>query len=78
VAWSLLGSLVAALEEEESRGSELPLHHLAVALDELARFVDDDSLSGWNDQASRTQAEVVTALDAAATAALRRVDGSRN
>src|SRR5437868_3222280 len=69
VAWSLLGSLVAALEDATDRGPDLPLEQLAAALHELANFVDDDSLAGWNDDEWRTQAEVAAALDAAATAA---------
>lgn len=69
VAWSLLGSLVAALEEEADRGRDLPLEDLAAALNELANFVDDDSLAGWNDDDARTQRDVAAALDSAATAA---------
>ena len=68
VAWSLLGSLVAALEERADQGRDLPLEHLAAAMHELANFIDDDSLAGWNDRKSRTQGEVARALDAAATA----------
>jgi hypothetical protein len=71
VAWSLLGSLVAALEEAADHGRELPLGYLAAALRELANFVDDDSLAGWNDDDDRTQADVAATLDAAASAARR-------
>jgi hypothetical protein len=65
-AWSLLGALVAALEEQQQPGSELPLEDLAVALHALAGFVDDDSLSAWNDTPRRTRAEVEAVLAAAA------------
>jgi hypothetical protein len=72
VAWSLLGAVVAALEEQQERaGGELPLGELAVGLHALAGFVDDDSLSGWNDAPGRTCAEVEAALAAAAEEAAR-------
>ncbi len=67
VAWSLLGAVVAALEEQQAdAGGELPLGELAVALHALAGFVDDDSLTGWNDAPRRAQGEVEAALTAAA------------
>jgi hypothetical protein len=68
-AWSLLGALVAALEEGEIHEQPLPLTELAVALAALAEFVDDDSLVRWNDAPERTAAQVEAALAAAATAA---------
>jgi hypothetical protein len=74
VAWSLVGALVAALEERSDRGRELPLDHLAAALNELADFVDDDSLTNWNDEASRTQHEVAGALEAAASSAASKLN----
>ena len=69
VAWSLLGALVAALEEQADHGRELPLEHLAAALNELADRIDDDSLANWNDEPTRTRDDVIDALDAAATSA---------
>ena len=67
VAWSLLGAIVAALEDQQARaGGQLPLPELALALDALADFLDDDSLSAWNDRPGRTPADVQTALDHAA------------
>lgn len=78
-AWSLLGALVAALEYESDHGRELPLEELAAALDELADFIDEDSLTGWNDRPWRTQEEVAAALGAAATAADEKVgNGNRS
>lgn len=72
VAWSLLGAIVAALEEQERQaGDELQLGELAGALHALAGFVDDDSLSRWNDMSWRTAAEVEAALAAAAAEAAR-------
>jgi hypothetical protein len=73
-AWSLLGSLVAALEERSDGGRELPLDHLAAALNELAKFVDDDSLANWNDEPSRTRDEVAGALEAAANSAASKLN----
>jgi hypothetical protein len=79
VAWSLLGALVAALEEQVDHGGELPLDGLAAALHELANVVDDDSLAGWNDEPSRTQAGVAAVLSAAANAAAGKLaDGQDN
>jgi len=69
VAWSLLGALVAALEERTEHGRDLPLDQLAAALNELAERIDDDSLANWNDRPARTQDDVINTLEAAATAA---------
>src|SRR5689334_814756 len=66
-AWSLLGALVAALEEGEAHDRALPLTELALALDALAGFVDDDSLARWNDGPGRTLPQVEAALADAAT-----------
>jgi hypothetical protein len=72
ICWSLLGALVAALEEETDRGADLPLQQLADALDALALFVDSDSLADWNDDPRRTQDDVIGVLDAAVDAAVPR------
>ena len=73
--WSLLGALVAALEEQTDNGNDLPLQELADALDALALFVDSDSLADWNDDPRRTEVDVIRVLDAAAEAAVpRRLD----
>jgi hypothetical protein len=73
VCWSLLGALVAALEELADGRRELPLEGLAAALDALALFVDDDSLTSWNDDRLRSQRDVVTALEAAERSAAARL-----
>ena len=65
-AWSLLGALVASVEEHDRGRSELPLEALAVALTSLAAFVDEDSMARWNDRELRKQDDVVGALRAAA------------
>ncbi len=77
VAWSLLGALVAALEERADHGRNLPLDHLAAALNELAEHIDDDSLTNWNDDPTRTHNDVINALEAAATAAAARLANGR-
>jgi hypothetical protein len=69
--WSLLGALVAALEEQTD-GGDLPLQQLADALDALALFVDSDSLADWNDDPRRTRDDVIVVLGAAAEAAAPR------
>jgi hypothetical protein len=74
VAWSLLGALVAALEERSDRGRELPLDDLAAALNELAEVIDDDSLAHWNDEPSRTKDDVTGALEAAISSAESKLD----
>jgi hypothetical protein len=72
-AWSLLGSLVAALEEQADHGRDLPLDELAAALNELAALIDDDSLTKWNDEPSRTHEDVINALEGAATSAATKL-----
>jgi hypothetical protein len=65
-SWSLLGAIVAALEEEASLVGELPLAELAAALYALAELIDADSLVEWNDDRRQTQANVLAVLDRAA------------
>jgi hypothetical protein len=77
VAWSLLGALVAAVEERADHRRDLPLNHLAAALNELAERIDDDSLTNWNDKPSRTHDEVIKALEAAATSAAAKLGNGR-
>lgn len=67
-SWSLLGALVAVLEVEAATRGELPLDELAAALDALARLIEMDSLTSWNDAPGRRQAEVLSVVDAAAAA----------
>jgi len=77
VAWSLLGALVAALEERADHGRDLPLDHLAAALHALAEHIDDDSLTNWNDAPVRTQDDVINTLEAAATSAAAQLSDGR-
>jgi hypothetical protein len=76
-AWSLLGALVAALEERADRGRDLPLDHLAAALNELAELIDDDSLTNWNDEPERTHDDVINTLEAAASSAAAKLGDGR-
>ena len=77
VAWSLLGALVAALDERADHGRDLPLDDLAAALNELAGLIDDDSLTNRNDEPSRTHDEVVGVLKAATTSAAAKLGNGR-
>lgn len=66
-SWSILGALVATLEQEAESTGELPLHELAAALYAIADVIETHSLAAWNDAPERTQAEVVKTLAAAET-----------
>lgn len=68
VSWSLLGALVAVLEREAARSGEIPIADLGAALYALADLIDTDSLVAWNDDARRSQPDVIRVLDAAAAA----------
>ena len=65
VAWSLLGALVAALEAEAADGESLAISELAVACVALAAVIEHHSLESWNDDATRTVADVLQALERA-------------
>jgi hypothetical protein len=65
-SWSVLGAMVAALEEEATLSGEVPLGELGAALYALAELVETDSLVEWNDDPLQTQANVVAVLDRAA------------
>jgi hypothetical protein len=68
VEWSLLGALVAGYEHMlRSEGQRAALEAVVSACVVLASVVDSDSLPGWNDVPGRTQADVLAALDEAAT-----------
>ncbi len=73
-SWSLLGAIVAAAEQfAQLNQRDLPLQQLEVALDELAKLVDNDSLAAWNDATGRTQHEVAETLAAAGRSASQRL-----
>jgi hypothetical protein len=65
VAWSLLGALVAALEAEAAENEPLAVGQLAAACVALAAVIDHDLLEAWNDDPTRTQEDVLDALDRA-------------
>jgi hypothetical protein len=66
VSWSILGALVAVLEQTAATTGEMPLEQLATALYALADVIEVDSLEQWNDTFGRSQSEVVGALELAA------------
>ena len=65
-SWSLLGAIVAALENQAVEDGELPLDELAAALYALAELIETDSLVDWNDDPRQTQDNVLDVLDRAA------------
>lgn len=71
-AWSLLGSLVAALDGPEAV-AEVGLAELARAMTAIADLIEEHSLEGWNDAPTRTQREVVSVLERARLLVLGRV-----
>jgi Transposase len=75
VRWSLLGALVAGVEEAAlGRGEAAALKELARTCVLLADAVDADSLELWNDAAERTHLDVLAALDGAAALPARAGD----
>jgi hypothetical protein len=71
VAWSLLGALVAALEAGTAENEPLAFARLANACVALAAVIDRDSLDAWNDDATRTPADVLQTLERAEAHAVR-------
>jgi hypothetical protein len=65
VSWSLLGAIVAVLEQRAADEGEIPLEELAAALYALADVIETDSLERWNDEPRRSQNDVVNILAAA-------------
>jgi hypothetical protein len=65
------------LEEQADHGRDLPLDDLAAALNELAARIDDDSLTNWNDEPTRTHGDVINTLQEAATSAAAKLGNGR-
>jgi hypothetical protein len=65
-SWSLLGAMVAVLEEEARLWGEMPLDDLAAAMYALSGLIETESLADWNDDPRQTQEAVVEILDRAA------------
>jgi len=65
-SWSLLGAMVAVLEEEARLWGEMPLDDLAAAMYALSGLMETESLADWNDDPRRTQEAVLEMLDRAA------------
>jgi hypothetical protein len=65
-SWSLLGAMVAVLEEEALLWGEMPLDDLAAAMYALSELIETESLADWNDDPRQTQEAVLEVLDRAA------------
>jgi hypothetical protein len=65
-SWSLLGAIVAVLEEEACLWGEMPLDDLAAAMYALSGLIETESLADWNDDPRQTQEAVLEILDRAA------------
>ena len=68
-SWSVLGAIICG---DSTRQGRVPIDRLAEAAVLLAGAVDTASLSKWNDQPGRTQAEALAAFDAALASAAER------
>jgi hypothetical protein len=68
-SWSLLGALQAAT----FRDSSTRISDLGLAVSAIADLIDDPCLAHWNDEAVRTQVEVVALLDRAEVTAIAQV-----
>jgi len=66
VSWSLLGAMVAVLEQEARLWGEMPLDDLAAAMYALSALIETESLADWNDDPRQTQEAVLEVLDRAA------------
>ena len=72
-SWSLLGALVAAVEETAAaQGEQAAISELAHSCVLLADTIDADSLEQWNDSPERTSSDVCAALERAGTRNRRR------
>lgn len=67
-SWSLLGAIVAVLEEKASLWGEMPLDDLAAAMYALSGLIETESLADWNDDPRQTRETVLEMLDGAAAA----------
>jgi hypothetical protein len=68
-SWSVLGAIICG---DEMRKGRVPIDQLASAAVMLAGALDTPSLTKWNDQPGRTQAQAVAAFDAALASAAER------
>jgi hypothetical protein len=68
-SWSVPGAIICGDSTHQGR---VPIDRLAEATVLLAGSVDGTSLSTWNDQPGRTQAEALAAFDAALASAAER------
>jgi hypothetical protein len=68
-SWSVMGAIICGDDTHQGR---VPIDRLARAAVLLAGAVDAPSLSKWNDEPGRTQAEAIAAFDAALASAAER------
>jgi hypothetical protein len=68
-SWSVLGAMICG---DASRPGQVPIDQLASAAVLLAGAVETSSLSKWNDEPGRTQAEAIAAFNAALASAAER------
>jgi hypothetical protein len=68
-SWSVLGAVICG---DDSHEGQVPIDRLAAAAVHLSRAIEAQSLSRWNDEPGRTQADAVAAFDAALASAAER------
>ena len=68
-SWSVLGAVICG---DDTHLGRVAIDRLAGAAVLLSRALDAPSLSKWNDQPGRTQADAVAAFDAALASAAER------
>jgi hypothetical protein len=68
-SWSLLGAVICGDDAHEGR---VPIDRLAAAAVLLSQVLETQSLSRWNDEPGRTQADALAAFDAALASAAER------
>ena len=68
-SWSVLGAVICG---DDNHQGQVPIDRLAAAAVLLSQVLERQSLSQWNDEPGRTQADAVAALDAALASAAER------
>jgi hypothetical protein len=68
-SWSVLGAIICG---DETRQGRVPIERLAQAAVLLAGSLNTQSLVDWNNTPGRTQAEAISAFDAAIASAAER------
>lgn len=68
-SWSVLGAIICG---DDTHAGQVPIERLAVAAVLLAGALETASLTQWNDEPGRTQADAIAAFDAALASAAER------